>query len=126
MAAIESHNGSAAWLRWRSPWWRSRFLRVEQDAGRPPGAARMFKIRPFRGAIIATAGMTFGMYGVLFLQLLTWQSTGRLDAVGAGLALVPMAVVFVLVSPLLRRVAGGASAPVSWRGAAWRSSQRPC
>jgi hypothetical protein len=59
----------------------------------------MFGIGPFRGGIIATAGMTFGMYGVLFLQLLTWQSTGRLDAIGAGLALVPMALVFVFVSP---------------------------
>jgi EmrB/QacA subfamily drug resistance transporter len=59
----------------------------------------MFRIRTFRGAIIATAGMTFGMYGVLFLQLLAWQSTGRLDAIGAGIALVPMAVVFALISP---------------------------
>jgi MFS family permease len=59
----------------------------------------MFRVRTFRGAIIATAGMTFGMYGVLFLQLLTWQTTGRLDAVGAGLALVPMAVIFSLISP---------------------------
>jgi DHA2 family methylenomycin A resistance protein-like MFS transporter len=101
MAAIESQGGAlafvalvialAAFLA---------FLRVERRRG---GAALvpldLFRIRAFRGAIIATAGMTFGMYGVLFLQLLTWQSTGRLDAVGAGLALVPMAVIFMLVSP---------------------------
>jgi DHA2 family methylenomycin A resistance protein-like MFS transporter len=101
MAAIESHSGSialpaltialAAFLS---------FLKVE----RRRGAAALvpldlFGTRAFRGAIVATAGMTFGMYGVLFLQLLTWQSSGRLDAVGAGLALVPMAVIFVLVSP---------------------------
>jgi MFS family permease len=43
--------------------------------------------------------MTFGMYGVLFLLPLTWQSTGRLDATEAGLALIPMALVFVIVSP---------------------------
>jgi hypothetical protein len=59
----------------------------------------MFRIRAFRGAFVATAGMTFGMYGVLFLLPLTWQSTGMLDPVGAGLALVPMALVFVVVSP---------------------------
>ena len=59
----------------------------------------IFGTREFRGAIIATTGMTFGMYGTLFLLPLTWQSTGRLDAVGAGLALMPMALVFVLVSP---------------------------
>jgi hypothetical protein len=76
------------------------FLQVERrrgDAALVP--LDMFRIRTFRGAVIATAGMTFGMYGVLFLQLLTWQSTGRLDAIGAGLALVPMAIIFALISP---------------------------
>lgn len=59
----------------------------------------IFRVHEFRGAIIATTGMTFGMYGTLFLLPLTWQSTGRLDAIGAGIALIPMALVFVLVSP---------------------------
>jgi EmrB/QacA subfamily drug resistance transporter len=101
MAAIESHGGllalgalaiACAAL--------AGFIKVEQRRG---GAALvpldLFRIRAFRGAITATAGMTFGMYGVLFLQLLAWQSSGRLDAVGAGLALVPMAVIFLLISP---------------------------
>jgi cytochrome c1 len=39
----------------------------------------------------ATVGMTFGMYGVLFLLPLTWQSTRGLSATAAGLALIPMA-----------------------------------
>jgi MFS family permease len=59
----------------------------------------MFHLPAFRGAVLATTAMTFGMYGVLFLVPLTWQSTGALDATGAGLALMPMAVVFVVVSP---------------------------
>ncbi|EML1596397.1 MFS transporter [Burkholderia cenocepacia] len=59
----------------------------------------IFRISAFRGAIVATTGMTFGMYGVLFLLPLTWQSIGRLDSTGAGLALLPMALVFVAVSP---------------------------
>jgi MFS transporter, DHA2 family, methylenomycin A resistance protein len=59
----------------------------------------LFRIRIFRGAILATAAMTFGMYGVLFLLPMTWQSTGLLSAVGAGLALVPMAAIFAAVSP---------------------------
>lgn len=59
----------------------------------------IFRLGAFRGAIAATTGMTFGMYGVLFLVPLTWQSTGRLDSTGAGLALLPMALVFVIVSP---------------------------
>jgi DHA2 family methylenomycin A resistance protein-like MFS transporter len=59
----------------------------------------LFRIRPFRGAILATAAMTFGMYGMLFLLPMSWQSAGLLSAVGAGLALVPMAAIFALVSP---------------------------
>jgi EmrB/QacA subfamily drug resistance transporter len=59
----------------------------------------LFRVPTFRGAILATAGMTFGMYGMLFLLPMSWQRAGRLDAVGAGLALVPMAAIFALVSP---------------------------
>jgi MFS family permease len=59
----------------------------------------MFRIRPFRGAIVATAGMTFGVYGVLFLVPLAWQSTGTMTASGVGVALLPVALLFVVVSP---------------------------
>jgi DHA2 family methylenomycin A resistance protein-like MFS transporter len=75
------------------------FLKVEQKRGSgaliPPD---MFRIRPFRGAMMATAGMTFGMYGTVFLLPLMWQSEGALGPAGAGLALMPMALVYVLVS----------------------------
>jgi EmrB/QacA subfamily drug resistance transporter len=64
----------------------------------------IFRLNAFRGAIAATTGMTFGMYGVLFLLPLTWQSIGRLDSTGAGLALLPMALVFVVVSPCSGRL----------------------
>lgn len=59
----------------------------------------MFRSREFVGAMTATIGMTFGMYGALFLLPLTWQSTGMLDPLQAGMALGPMALVYVLVSP---------------------------
>jgi EmrB/QacA subfamily drug resistance transporter len=76
------------------------FIRAETQHG---AAALVpldiFAIREFRGAAIATMGMTFGMYGALFLLPLTWQAAGRLNATEAGLALMPMALVFVLVSP---------------------------
>jgi EmrB/QacA subfamily drug resistance transporter len=58
----------------------------------------LFRAPAFNAAMIATAGMTFGMYSLLFLLPLTWQSTGALGPVGAGLALMPMALVFVSVS----------------------------
>ncbi|MBS0224363.1 MAG: MFS transporter [Proteobacteria bacterium] len=81
------------------------FLRVERrqgDAALVP--IDIFRIDAFRGAIAATAAMTFGMYGVLFLLPLTWQSSGSLSATQAGLALMPMALVFVLLSPLSGRL----------------------
>lgn len=77
------------------------FIRIERKKG---SAAlvdlAIFEIRQFRGAMAATGAMTFGMYGVLFLLPLMWQADGLLGPVGAGLALMPMALVFVLGSPL--------------------------
>jgi predicted MFS family arabinose efflux permease len=43
--------------------------------------------------------MTFGMYGVLFLQPLSWQANSGFSPVEAGLGLVPMAMIYVAVSP---------------------------
>jgi MFS transporter, DHA2 family, methylenomycin A resistance protein len=63
----------------------------------PPG---LFRNPAFSGAIAATAAMTFGMYGLLFLVPLSWQGSGDapLSAVVAGLAMMPGALVFVGVS----------------------------
>jgi EmrB/QacA subfamily drug resistance transporter len=76
------------------------FVRVEARKG-PVALVPLdiFRSRAFRGAVTATAGMTFGMYGVLFLLPLAWQSDGRFGTVEAGIALMPMALVFVAVSP---------------------------
>lgn len=77
------------------------FIRIERRLGTAALVPLdIFRIPRFRGAMTATAGMTFGMYGVLFLLPLTWQASGRLDAVTAGLALMPMALIFVAVSPV--------------------------
>ncbi len=76
------------------------FIRVEARHGNTALVPLdLFRIRPFRGAIVATMGMTFGMYGALFLLPLMWQTTGRFSVVGAGIALMPMALVFMVVSP---------------------------
>ena len=58
----------------------------------------MFRSRRFNGTLAATATMTFGMYGVLFLIPLVWQHTGTFSAASAGIALVPMAGMFFVVS----------------------------
>jgi EmrB/QacA subfamily drug resistance transporter len=62
----------------------------------------LFRIPDFTGAIGATAAMTFGMYGLLFLLPLSWQAAAAnaspLDPVQAGLGLLPMAAIFAVVS----------------------------
>jgi MFS transporter, DHA2 family, methylenomycin A resistance protein len=101
-AAIESHNtaGVAVVALAVAALALALFIKVEAERG--AGALDpldVFHIRAFRAAVIATTGMTFGMYGAIFLLPLTWQSVGMLDPIGAGLALMPMALIFVLVSP---------------------------
>jgi MFS transporter, DHA2 family, methylenomycin A resistance protein len=76
------------------------FARVERSKG--PVALvplDLFAMRRFRASAIATCGMTFGMYGTIFLLPLVWQSAGRLSPVEAGIALAPMACVFLVISP---------------------------
>jgi len=75
------------------------FLAMERrrgDAAMVP--LDMFRSRRFNGALAATGGMTFGMYGALFLIPLVWQRSGTFSAVSAGIALLPMAGVFFVVS----------------------------
>jgi EmrB/QacA subfamily drug resistance transporter len=59
----------------------------------------LFSSKPFTAASVATTAMTFGMYGVIFVLPLLWQSSRGLSATAAGVALIPMALVFVIVSP---------------------------
>lgn len=76
------------------------FVRTERGVG--PAALvplELFSSQPFTAASVATICMTFGMYGVIFLLPLTWQSARGLGATMAGIALIPMALVFVIVSP---------------------------
>jgi EmrB/QacA subfamily drug resistance transporter len=83
------------------------FMRIEAGKGAVALVPLdIFRVREFKGAVTATAGMTFGCYGMLFLLPLMWQSTGRLDAAEAGLALMPMALVFVAVSPFSGALVG--------------------
>ena len=76
------------------------FIRIESAVGEAALVPlELFASKPFTGASVATMAMTFGMYGVIFLLPLTWQSSRGLSATVAGIALIPMALVFVIVSP---------------------------
>ncbi|MGG6892315.1 hypothetical protein [Rhizobium sp. BR 315] len=59
----------------------------------------MFSTGQFNGAMAGTAAMTFGMYGTLFLFPLTSLSLDQLASTEVGLALLPMALSFVAISP---------------------------
>ena len=64
----------------------------------------LFRRRAFVGAMIAFCAVPFGMYGLLFLVPLVWQASGVLTAGEAGLALVPMAAVFFVLSNMAGRL----------------------
>ena len=81
------------------------FIRTERKSGAAALVPlSMFGIAEFRGATTATIGMTFGMYGMLFLLPLFWLSAGTLGAMAAGLALTPSAIAYVLTSPFSGRL----------------------
>ncbi len=59
---------------------------------------RLFAAPGFAGAMAATGAMTFGIYGLIFLLPLAWLQSGFLSAREAGLALMPCALAFFLIS----------------------------
>jgi MFS transporter, DHA2 family, methylenomycin A resistance protein len=100
------------------------FVLVEDSA---QGAALvpldLFRNRSFCGAIVVTASMTFGIYGVIFLVPLVWQSSGFLTAQAAGLALMPCALALFLIAPRsghmaqrvgVRVMTAGGTALIAW------------
>ncbi len=84
------------------------FVRVER--GRPAALLPfdMFGNAAFNAALCIAGLMTFGMYAMLFLVPIYLQSVAGLAAAAAGLALIPISLVFVAVSqlsgPLMKRV----------------------
>jgi MFS transporter, DHA2 family, methylenomycin A resistance protein len=81
------------------------FVAVERGARSPLVPLDVFGNRAFSGALVVAMAMTFGMYGMLFLVPLYLQSALGLSATAAGLSLVPMGVVFAVVSPCAGRLA---------------------
>lgn len=101
-SAIEAHQGSSEWIA-ALPLATVAlflFLLVERRAGVAALVPLdLFRSARFCGAIAATSAMTFGMYGTIFILPFVWQDTQLLGPGEAGLALLPCALVFFLVSP---------------------------
>lgn len=81
------------------------FPLVERRSPRPLVPLDVFKSRPFSCAVLNAGLMTFGMYGLLFVLPLYFQSVRHSTATGAGIALLPLSVLFFLVSLLAGRAA---------------------
>lgn len=102
LAAIMAREGGSAWVAGLITALLALpvFLHLEHRVG--PGALiplDLFRKPPFCGAMVATAAMTFGVYGFIFLLPLIWQSSGSFGPQAAGLALMPPALAFFLLSP---------------------------
>jgi MFS transporter, DHA2 family, methylenomycin A resistance protein len=101
-AAIDGYQGGVAWIRSLSAACVAAplFISVERRAAAAALVPlELFRQPAFSGAFAATAAMTFGIYGMIFLLPLLWQASGLLHPEGAGLALLPRALVFFLISP---------------------------
>ena len=101
LAAITSHDGGYYWI--AALLLTALALPVFLWSERKRGTAALvpldlFRIRAFSGAIAATAAMTFGAYGMIFLLPLVWQADGHLTAGQAGLWMMPTSLAFFVVS----------------------------
>ena len=77
----------------------SLFLRIERRRGQAALVPLdLFRIRAFSGGVTTTAAMTFGIYGMIFLIPLLWQSEDHLTPRDAGIALLSVSLAFFLVS----------------------------
>jgi EmrB/QacA subfamily drug resistance transporter len=82
------------------------FIVRERTARRPLVDLALFRDRPFLAATLCTGCMTFGMYGLLFLTPFALQTLRGIHATAAGLALLPLSVVFVVVSSRSAAIVG--------------------
>ena len=76
------------------------FVARERRAPDPLLDLALFRDRPFVAATAATACMTFGMYGLLYLTPLVLQAFRHLSSTLAGIALLPLSVIFAAISSL--------------------------
>jgi EmrB/QacA subfamily drug resistance transporter len=76
------------------------FVYVESKTERPMVPLRFFKSGSFTGANIDSFMISFGIAGVSFFMTLYQQNVHNFSAVKTGLALLPMVIVMMIMSPI--------------------------
>lgn len=99
-------------------------LRYEPRREEPLIDFRFFRSAPFSGATVIAVSAFAGMAGFLFLNTLYLQDVRGLDALHAGLYMLPMAAMTMLVAPLSGRLVGsrGPRLPMLIAGVAMAAS----
>ncbi len=99
-------------------------LRYEPRRDEPLVDLRFFRSVPFSGATVVAVGAFAALGGFLFLSTLYLQNVRGLDALHAGLWMLPMAVPMFLCAPLSGRLVGsrGPRLPLLISGAAITTS----
>jgi predicted MFS family arabinose efflux permease len=108
LAAISGHDGGWRWISalLLTALTLPLFLWIEHRRGAAALVPLdLFRVRAFSGAMAATAAMTFGMYGVIFLLPTVWQADNGFSPHEAGLAMMPTALVFFAVPTQSGRLA---------------------
>jgi MFS family permease len=92
------------------------FAIVEIRTEHPLLPLTIFRSRAFSAASVAAAGMTFGMYAMLFLMPLFLQTVRGASAAAVGLQMLPVSLAFFLVSLKSGRLATrfGARLIMTW------------
>jgi len=96
------------------------FVRVERKAHSGLVPFELFRSRPFSAALAVAGLMTFGMYALLFLMPLYFQTLRDATPLMAGVRMLPLSVAFVAVSqwngPIMRAI--GPRGTMAWGMAA--------
>ena len=80
------------------------FIAAERRHRDPMIPLRLLRRGQLPVAVIVAACMTFGMYGLFMLSSLMFQQERGASALGAGLAMLPLAVAATVLSPLTGRL----------------------
>ena len=76
------------------------FVWVENRTEKPMVPLRFFRSRTFTGANVDAFSISFLIAGIAFVTTLYWQNVHNFSAVKTGLALLPMVVTMMILSPI--------------------------